>query len=86
MGGHTETWGTVFTRQASIWSVKGKEKIIDGKLAEETIWNVRIRYTDGLNTKMKIVISSTGTEFKILSIIPSEFRREYIDMICRHVT
>ena len=82
MGGYTETWNTVAVRQASIWHYKGKEKLVAGKLTEETIWNVRIRYFDGIKPGMRLLINGT-TEMEILSIAPFEFRREYQDLSCR---
>lgn len=81
MGGYTETWNTVKVTQGAIWHYKGKEKIIDGKLTEETIWNVRIRYYEGVKSGMRLLVKNTA--FEVLSIAPFEFRRIYQDLSCR---
>jgi SPP1 family predicted phage head-tail adaptor len=81
MGGYTETWNTVAIRQAAIWNYKGKEKVVAGKLTEETIWNVRIRYYDGIKSGMRLKLGNTA--FEILSVAPFEFRRIYQDLSCR---
>ena len=81
MGGYTETWNTVAIRQGAIWNYKGKEKVVDGKLTEETIWNVRIRYCDEVKSGMRLKLKNTA--FEILSVAPFEFRREYQDLSCR---
>lgn len=81
MGGYTETWNTVAVRQAAIWNLKGKEKVVNGKLTEETIWNMRIRYFDGIHSGMRAVVGDST--FEILSVAPFEFRRIYQDLSCR---
>lgn len=81
MGGYTETWSTVAVRQAAIWNYKGKERVVDGKLTEETIWNVRIRYYADIHSGMRLVLGDTT--FEILSVAPFEFRKIYQDLSCR---
>lgn len=81
LGGYTETWNTVAVRQAAIWNYKGKEKMVAGKLTEETIWNVRVRYYEGLKSGMRLLLGNTA--FEVLSVAPFEFRREYQDVSCR---
>ena len=81
MGGYTETWNTVAIRQAAIWNHKGKEKMVAGKLTEETIWNVRTRYYEGLTSGMRLRVGNTV--FEVLSVAPVEFGREYQDLSCR---
>ena len=81
MGGFTEGWSSMAIRQAAIWNLKGKEKVIDGKLTEETIWNIRIRYLEGIGSGMRVVYGNTV--FEILAVAPFEFRKIYQDLSCR---
>lgn len=81
MGGFTETWNTVAVRQGAIWNYKGKEKMVNGKLTEETIWNARIRYCEDVKSGMRLKVQNTT--FEILSIAPVEFGRVYQDLSCR---
>ena len=81
MGGFTETWNQVAVRQGSIWNHKGKEKVVAGKLTEETIWNVRIRYYEGMESGMRLKVGNTV--FEVLAVAPFEFRRIYQDLSCR---
>ena len=86
LGGFTETWNTVCIRQAAIWPRRGMEKIINGKLVEESIWTVRILYYNELKTGMRVVVSNMdNTILEILSIAPFEMRRIYQDISCRKI-
>ena len=85
LGGYTEIYNTITVRQAAIWVNKGKETVIGGRIAEEAIWNIRIRYYDGLKSNMRFVLENTNEIFEILSISPSEMRRIYQDVSCKKV-
>ena len=85
LGGYSEIWNTVAVRQAEIWNRKGLERVVNGKLTEETIWNVRIRYYDGLKSGMRFMVQNTNTILDILYVAPFEMRRIYQDVSCKKV-
>jgi len=72
-GHSTETWTDYKTTQASIWSLRGVEKMESLKLDNEITHKIRIRYITGLTPKMRISYYDYKTEstryFNILSLL-----------------
>ena len=81
MGGYTESWGIAATRMASVWKRRSGEHVVDGKITHSALWDIRIDYVDALKTGYRLNIDNT--KFEILSAMPVDFRKRYLDLVCR---
>ena len=81
VGGFTETWGLAETRMASIWKRRSGEHVVDGKITHSAMWDVRISYVKDLKTGYRLNVNNIHLE--ILSVMPVDFGKRYIDMVCR---
>ena len=81
MGGSTETWSSFAVRQAAIWGKRGGEHVVNDKLTHAALWNIRISYVADLKSGYRITVEDST--FEILSIMPVQFQKRYIDLTCR---
>jgi SPP1 family predicted phage head-tail adaptor len=82
-GAVTETWANVVgleTLRASIWPIKGIEKLESLKLEHEISHRVRIRYRSGVTSKMRIKFGARYLD--IISPINLDEKNKVLEMIC----
>ena len=78
-GHSTETWTDQVTAYASIWSLRGVERMEAMKLDNEITHKIRVRYKSGLHPKMRIKFGARY--FNILSIINPDERNIYLEIM-----
>ena len=81
MGGFTEEWHVFAVRQASIWRRRSGEHYVDGKLVHAALWDIRITYVPNLKSGYRLLVEDSV--FEILSVMPTEFKKRYVDLVCR---
>ncbi len=81
MGSLTTTWSNLVSTWAGINTLKSTEKEEYSKLEEETIYQIKIRYYDGLDSSMRISFGSRV--FKILGIANFQERNIFLEMTCK---
>jgi len=70
MGGFTEVWSEHTITRASIYPMRGTEKVEFMKLGHTNVYNIWIRYFSGVLADMRIVFGSRY--FEILSVLNPE--------------
>ena len=84
-GHSSETWTDEFTTYASIWTLRGVERMESMKLDNEITHKIRVRYKSGLHPKMRIKFlecsSASPRYFNILSMIDPDERHIYYEMM-----
>ena len=74
-----ETWTDEFTTYASIWTLRGVERMEAFKLDNEITHKIRVRYKSDLHPKMRIRF---GTRyFNILSMVDPDERHIYYEIM-----
>jgi SPP1 family predicted phage head-tail adaptor len=84
--GHSnETWTDQVTTYASIWPVRGVERMEAMKLDNENTHKIRIRYNSVIHPKMRIEYfdhrKSSTRYFNILAIIDTDERNIYQEIM-----
>ena len=78
-GHSSETWTDQVTTYASIWTLRGTERMEGLKLDNEITHKIRIRYRTDLHPKMRIKF---GTRyFNIISLIDPDERHIYYEIM-----
>ena len=78
-GHSSETWTDQTTTYASIWTLRGTERMEGLKLDNEITHKIRIRYRTDLHPKMRIKF---GTRyFNIISLIDPDERHIYYEIM-----
>ena len=78
--GHSaETWTDDITAYASIWTLRGVERMESMKLDNEITHKIRVRYKRDLNPKMRIKYGERY--FNILSMIDPDERHIYYEIM-----
>ena len=78
--GHSaETWTDQTTTYASIWTLRGTERMEGLKLDNEITHKIRIRYRTDLHPKMRIKFGARY--FNIISLIDPDERHIYYEIM-----
>lgn len=80
MGGFTHTWETYKEMMAAIWPVSSKELRENMRMNSSTTHNIRIRYTPGITSKMKI--NFNDRVFDIQGILNPDEKNQWLDLVC----
>ena len=78
-GHSSETWTDQVTTYASIWTLRGTERMEGLKLDNEITHKIRIRYRTDLHPKMRI--KSPTRYFNIISLIDPDERHIYYEIM-----
>ena len=78
-GHSSETWTDEFTTYASIWTLRGVERMESMKLDNEITHKIRVRYRSGLHPKMRIRFGERY--FNILSMVDPDERHIYYEIM-----
>ena len=82
-GGFTDAWSDFTTQWVQIIPLKGDEKYESKHLKTEVNHKIRMRYMDGINSKMQIIY---GTRvFKIDSVINPFERNRTLEIMATEV-
>jgi SPP1 family predicted phage head-tail adaptor len=79
IGEPTFTWSTFATRFIALQPLSGNEQLIAMANEGSVTHRVRMRYTDGLKPKMRIVVG--GRTFEIMSALERGRREEHELMV-----
>ena len=83
-GHSTKTWTDQVKTFASIWTLRGVERMEALKLDNEITHKIRVRYQSGLHPKMRIKYTDYNEEstryFNILSMVDPDMRNRYIEI------
>ena len=77
----TKTWATFATAWGSIEPLKGKEFFESMKENSELTHRIRVRYTAGITTKMRI--SWNSRTFEIISVKDKDERDTEYELMCK---
>ena len=77
------TWSTFATRWISVLPLSGTEQLQAAAAEANVTHRIRMRYTDGLKPKMRLV--ADGRTFEIMSVI-ERGRREEHELMASEVT
>ena len=76
-----ETWGTFAQRWAEVKAIKGDEMQQADKVAGRATHTVKIRYTDNVTIKMRILFSTQT--FNIVAIRPDRTDEKFQILDCK---
>jgi len=77
----TKTWATYATTWGSIEPLKGKEFFESAKENAELTHRIRIRYTAGITTKMRVIWNSKV--FEIMAVIDKDEKDTEYELMCK---
>jgi len=83
-GAEVENWTVFDETWAAVWPVSATERLSMGKLQGEVSHKIRIRFTAGVTSAMRILFKGRVLDIMAPPINKDELN-EYLDMLCREV-
>ena len=84
MGGFTKAWAAVTGMdkiRASIWPVRGQERVEAMKLELKSVFKIRMRYRDGVDSKNRIYWPDKAKTFNIIEVANMDERNIMVEYL-----
>ena len=78
------SWATFATRWIAVLPLSGTEQLQAAAAEASVTHRIRMRYTEGLKPKMRLV--AEGRTFEIMSVVERGMRREEHELMASEVT
>lgn len=80
MGAVTSTWGDVATVWAAVEPLSGREYLAAGQMQHQVTTRIRMRYRDGITTKMRV--KHGESYYDIQGVINIDGRNRELHLMC----
>lgn len=81
MGEREQAWEDYVTVWGAVEPLRGQEFFVAQRSEADVTTRIRIRYRDDINRSM--MVSCGGVEFEIMYIIPPEFNKRELQLMCK---
>jgi len=83
LGAENTTWSTFKECYASIEPLRGQELFVSQQIYNKVMCRIRLRYTDGIKTDMRV--NHNGHIFEIESVVDIREKKQELHLMCSEV-